>query len=172
MREIRRMAIEDFGRDHWSAFAYLETRCVDHRGHPDTRHMRADLKRHPGKGHLLSNESTRPYPTRLRDGTEVHDHDDWDCVDDLEAVGLVRTKGTGTHPRWALTERGAEMAARLRAHLAHERRYATFDPSHTGAGRDTARRADPPGSRDANPTEYGRQNGGVTREPMNSPTRR
>ena len=72
MREIRRMAIEDFGHDHWSAFAYLETRCVNHRGRPDTRHMRVDLKRHPGKGHQLSNESTRPYPTRLRDGTEVH----------------------------------------------------------------------------------------------------
>ena len=51
MREIRRMAIEDFGHDHWSAFAYLETRCVNHRGRPDTRHMRVDLKRHPGKGH-------------------------------------------------------------------------------------------------------------------------
>ena len=54
------MAIEDFGHDHWSAFAYLETRCVNHRGRPDTRHMRVDLKRHPGKGHQLSNESTRP----------------------------------------------------------------------------------------------------------------
>ena len=153
MKQSRHIGMGEFGRDHWSAFAYLETRCVDHGGRPDTRHMRTDLERHPGKGHLLSKESTRSYPTRLRDGTDVHEHDDWDCIDALEAEGLVRTEGTGPHPRWTLTERGTAMAARLRAHLAHERRYATFDPDHTGPGRHTAGGADPAGLRDANPTE-------------------
>ena len=70
------MAIDDFGDDHWSAFAYLEMRCVNHSGRPDTRQRRVDLKRHPGKRHLLSNESTRPYPPPPRDGTKVHNHHD------------------------------------------------------------------------------------------------
>jgi hypothetical protein len=38
--------IEDFGRDHWSAFAYIEVRIVDHNGVARREHLRCIHKRH------------------------------------------------------------------------------------------------------------------------------
>ena len=119
--------IQDFGIDHWSTFAYLETRVVDHRGIPENKHMRSDPDRHPGHGHLVSILGYRKYPTRLRIG-ELKDHDDWDCVDDMEVAALIKISGTGLFPKWKLTDLGRTIASQLRAHLAQKRKYATFEP--------------------------------------------
>ena len=102
------IALADFGKDHWSAFAYLETVCVDYGGVPEIKRMRTHYERHPGLVDYLhfSHSKGKDYPTRIKGGREVHDHDDWDCVDDLNREGLVKIKGTGIHPQWEFNVSG------------------------------------------------------------------
>lgn len=105
-----------WSKDHWSTFAYLETRAVDHGGGINFSHMRCDIARHPGYAHSgCSREfGGGPYPTRLKNGFEMKDHDDWDCLEDLAAAGLIENKGTGMNPVVKLTEKGREIANKLR----------------------------------------------------------
>lgn len=112
-----------FGKDHWSTFAYLETRCVDYEGRPDNRHMRCDPRRHPGLSHIKWNGD---YPTRLFGMVELPKHDDWDCVDDLVAAGLMELDGTGIHPVVKLTNLGHTVAAALRKHKAAGKNFSDF----------------------------------------------
>lgn len=64
-----------FGKDHWSTFAYIETRCVDHKGVPDRNHMRTDRDRHPALAGNMALTIQKKYPTLAR-GCEIPDHDD------------------------------------------------------------------------------------------------
>lgn len=117
-----------WGKDHWSLLAYVETVCVDKHGEIDLQRMRCDADRHPqyvylrGFGDELHSEK---YPTLLRDG-ELPDHDDWDCLDDLENAGLVENVGFTMRPKYAMTDRGHEIAAALRKHKATGGQYAKF----------------------------------------------
>jgi hypothetical protein len=122
--ERPRPTLETFGQDHWSTFGYIETRIVDHRGVPDLRHMRCDKDRHPFKAHV---EGPTP-PTRLRDGTELPDHDDWDCLDDLVLAGLLESTGTAVNPTFKLTDEGHRIAALLRKHKGSGGSFSTFAP--------------------------------------------
>lgn len=113
-----------WGRDHWSTFAYVETRIVDHKGVPDRRHMRCDPALHPQFAHEGSRMGT-PSPTRLREG-ERQGHDDWSCLDDAEAAGLLRNAGTGLNRVYVLTDEGRRVADLLREHKRTGGRFATF----------------------------------------------
>ena len=70
-----RTDVSQFGKDHWSTFAYIETRCVDRKGRLEKRNMRCDVDRHPGHvwpympRELLA--GTKKYPTILRGGMEL-----------------------------------------------------------------------------------------------------
>lgn len=121
--------VEQWGKDHWSTFAYLETRAVDYKGVINHEHMRCDSDRHPG----LANSANRlgggkKYPTRLKNGAEKSDHDDWDCFEDLISVGLVTWEGTGMLPIVAFTDKGRVLAGRLRAFKAEGGNFAEFSP--------------------------------------------
>lgn len=121
----RPVPVETFGKDHWSTFAYIETRCVDHGGEPDRDHMRTDPKLNPGlagRGSLTGEK----HPTRLKDGGTLADHDDWSCAEDLEAAGLLEWKGTGMFPIFRLSDKGKAIAARLRAHKSAGGNFADF----------------------------------------------
>lgn len=115
--------IGEFGKDHWSTFGYLESRCVDCGGVVAIEKMRCDADRHPGLAHMGCDKK---YPTILRGGRELSDHDDWDCVDDLEAAGLLVQVGTGVNPRVRLTGYGWNIAGCLREHKAGGRAFAEF----------------------------------------------
>jgi hypothetical protein len=105
--------IADFGQDHWSTLAYLETRAVDHRGLLQREHMRVDPARHPLHAHRGSQGMVSP--TRLAANQELDNHDDYDVIDDLVAAGLLHPLGgTGLQPRVALTEEGWRVAGLLR----------------------------------------------------------
>lgn len=97
-----------FGADHWSTFAYVETRAVDHRGQLAHDHMRCHGGRHPmmlGAKHAvrgLSADGSR-YPTKIKASetpdaaglygvADLADHDDYDCLDDLVAAGLLEPR--------------------------------------------------------------------------------
>lgn len=132
-----RVPLVSFGKDHWSTFAYVETRCVDHKGVLDNNHMRTDQERHPALvGPRIPNMDGlgKRYPTRLRWNERLgrcdhlENHDDWDCVDDLEAVGLLEWKGTGINPMFKLTPLGAEIAGQLRRHKAMGKNFCEFTP--------------------------------------------
>lgn len=131
-RPAHAIPIDLFGKDHWSTFAYIETRCVDHKGEPDKNHMRTDPDLHPGLGGETQSRlmvyGKKKYPTRLNDGTEIHDHDDWNCIKDLETAGLLKWDGTGLFPVFVLTDKGKTVAGRLRAYKAGGGGFHTFKP--------------------------------------------
>ena len=68
---------ELWGRDHHSTLMYVETRAVDYSGRLDDRHMRSGP------------DTVTKYPTRLKDGSTIAGHDDYDCLRDAEALGLL-----------------------------------------------------------------------------------
>jgi hypothetical protein len=145
-----RVPMERWGKDHWSTLAYLETRIVDYRGKIAHDHMRCHAGRHPAmlhakrRGLLFGTGDGSQYPTKLRDG-ELADHDDYDCIDDMIAAGLVTatmppapaaTLVTGlveaelmTRATYALTPLGQAIAGQLRAHKGNGGNWRSFEPS-------------------------------------------
>lgn len=122
--------LERFGKDHWSTFAYVETRIVDYGGWLDTRHLRG------------CNGDASDYPTRLRgtfgEITLLTGHDDTDCLTDLVAAGLIeggratkrdhRDEIVALTYQYTLTTRGHVLAGALRAHKATAGNFQTFGP--------------------------------------------
>lgn len=130
--------IEEWGMDHWSLLAYIEYRAVNYKGVLDKMHLRI---RNP----MVANSTNYPMPrpewnpawgTRLRgylrlDGTKnedliLHDHDDLDCIEDMEAAGLVENLGTGLNPACKLTAKGLRFAAALSKHKQEGSTFAQF----------------------------------------------
>jgi hypothetical protein len=134
-----------FGTDHWSTFAYVETRAVEHKGLLDHDHMRCHAGRHPVMLHAKRRVSAGSadgsrYPTRIKasatpgaDGrygvTEVPDHDDYDCLDDLIAGRPARTPDA---------RRRSRRLVRRRRPWLHRQRRRRGDPPRV---RDRPRRA-------------------------------
>lgn len=140
-----------FGKDHWSTFCYVETRCVDHKGFIEKPKMRTDAARHPLLAHVtpFSTFSGKDYPTILYGGAQLKDHDDWDCLADLEAAGFLtidrktlpsqmldippgkRGKMSGLvnktyNPKVRMTELGCKVAGDLRAHKIRGGTFSNF----------------------------------------------
>jgi hypothetical protein len=114
--EARRIPPEEFGRDHHSTLLYIETRCVDSDGAPKREQMRCHPDRHPHyqtRMQVLMGWKDE-YQTRLANGAREPNHDDWDCLEDLEAAGLLISVGTGFNPQYKLTDAGWAEAGRLR----------------------------------------------------------
>jgi len=116
----------DFGKDHWSTFGYIETRCVDHGGSPQRESMRCHANRHPML--VGRNGDGSAHPTRLKGDKTLTHHDDWDCVDDLAREGLLENLGSAVNPRYRLTPRGRAIAAQLRAHKEAGGNFGAFTP--------------------------------------------
>lgn len=137
--------IDQWGRDHWSTFAYIETCIVDDGGKPDIRRMRTDVSLHPNMGPHecvdgMGAIDGAQYPTRLRGGATASPHDDWSCLDDAEAEGLIQNEGTGTNRRYVLTNKGRPVANALRDYLARNRTSRGFDPFPSTAPTEQAER--------------------------------
>lgn len=120
-----------FGKDHWSTFAYICQRVIDHDGIPNKQHMRCDPNIHPGHvnispfGEVLDGGK---YPTRLKFGQNVHGHDDWSCLEDFEAHGMLVNNGTGLNPKYMLTDLGWDCWHTLDRWIAtHDSWSATFE---------------------------------------------
>lgn len=115
--------VADWGRDHWTTFAYLAHVIVNEQGQPNILKMRCDRDLHPvlAGSHVM--RSQKKYPTQLRrnpDGTRrlQEDHDDWSCCEDFAEVGLVEEIGTGTHPVYRFTELGWKLWFDFQRHIA------------------------------------------------------
>ncbi len=123
-----------WGKEHWALLGYVETRCVDNKIRPktswaelDRNHMRCDVDRHPQHANSANRSvPSKKYPTRLAEGIELKDHDDYDCLDDLESHGLIIIGGTGMFPTVKMTKLGLEVSSELRAHKASGKNFAEF----------------------------------------------
>lgn len=150
-----RLPIDQWGKDHWSAFAYIETRCVDNKGVLKNANMRTHAGRHPlfmARGFGTPGDGSR-YPT-IHKGGELTDHDDWDCLYDIVQMGLLVIVQPKDDALWdvpvgsrgpiqyqgripmkelkvkvKLTAAGSQIAGELRAHKAKQRTYQEFSPS-------------------------------------------
>ena len=119
-----------WGKDHWSTFAYIETRCVDGMrglGKPKPAHIQTNHNRHPFMGNVHDGSA---YGIRLKGGETLPgpDYDEWDCIDDMENNGLINNIGTGINPVYRMTKRGNHIAGHLRAYKTQGGNYATFYP--------------------------------------------
>lgn len=115
---------DKWGPDHRSTLLYIETRLVDGDGRPQNDKMRTNPRRHKAlQGRIagMMRWSDDEYSSRLANGDRESGHDDWDCVDDMIAAGLILSRGTGLHPRYELTDAGWAEAHRLRRELADRR---------------------------------------------------
>ena len=133
--------MSDWGKDHWTTLAYVETCVVDQHGYLDSRRMRSADERYPTRLAGFSRDPQRA----------VANHSDWDCVQDFIVAGLVMpaegTTAKGRLPfkefearaaklataaaryqqtRFALTEQGIVVCAALRAHKARGGNFAEF----------------------------------------------
>ena len=131
-----RIGIEAFGKDHWALLGYVETLCVDGAlgvGTLDNRRVRCNPARHPLKvgpyspGGWSPRSGTRlqGFADRCDPQLQLGEHDDWDCLDDLEAAGLVSTVNLANG--WIkMTAAGIGRAAQIRAHKAGGGNFASF----------------------------------------------
>ena len=131
--------MDRWGQDHWSTLVYFETLTVDRKGLINNAQMRCDARIHR---HFVimtrfgSEASQGKYPTRLKDGVEQANHDDWSCLEDMIAAGLVNgwfrqmnEETFGNSQAYVeLTELGRALSQQLRAHKASGETYATFVP--------------------------------------------
>jgi hypothetical protein len=143
---MHQVNVSDFGKDHWSLLAYVETLCVDSGengvGEIDKRRLRCNPKRHPvhavneaRTGGWKDDYSTRLSGYFLPNGKNdksrmVYSHDDWDCLDDLEGAGMLEVMSE-VNGFVILSDRGREMVARIRAHKSKGGVFATFNPAAT-----------------------------------------
>ena len=133
--------IEQWGKDHWSTFAYVETRIVDYKGEIDNNHLRVDFRRHPAfavrRARFGGDGSNGDqYPTLLRpreDGEKglatLPGHDDVDCILDAVTAGLLEEHGTGLYPIFRMTKLGSLVAGELRLHKGRGGNFCEFMPS-------------------------------------------
>lgn len=131
--------MKDWGKDHWSLLLYIETRCVDHHGILDLDHMRDKLMRGErsnitGAGKWKDEYSTRLHGYWKEDGSTdpsrmVKGHDDHDCLDDIEAAGMVKNVGSGMNPQCVMTDLGYKYVTELRKWKAKGEQCSTFVPT-------------------------------------------
>ena len=132
--KVLSIPISLWGKDHWSTFAYLETCLVDHGGKIELPRMRCNPILHRQFEHFFDGSK---YPTRLKGKKEQADHDDWSCVEDMQAAGLlkmtsrkVRQGFSGTHDASVqFTDIGYAIAGQLRKHKGQGGNFSEFEPT-------------------------------------------
>ncbi len=124
--EVDTIPIENWGKDHWSTFAYAETLATDHKGIiiPVPLRMRTNHETHFFMKNPIDGSV---YPTILRNGDTVQGHDDWDCLDDAVENGLLINIGSGLNRAFKMTEKGRKFADSLRDHKSKGGTFKNFN---------------------------------------------
>ena len=123
---------EHWGHDHATLLLYVETRHLDHGGEIKPDNLRTHRKRHPHEwGARRDGDAAKEwkpeYGTRIVDGSRpCTDHDDWDCLDDMEEQELLIHTGA---PGFlvALSALGVEVAGELRKFKGRGNPVSEFD---------------------------------------------
>lgn len=133
--------MDQWGKDHWSTLGYVEAVSVENAGFQvgsdprmktnrrHTRVLAACPRPKRTAGFTLGVVMEPEHATRLKDGTQIPNHDDWACLQDFVGAGLFQ-HGAEVEPKKVLklSERGLALTAALRAHKADGGSFATFDP--------------------------------------------
>lgn len=142
MKTLARIPMKDFGKDHWSTLAYVETLCVESSqkgvGTLDWKHVRVNENNHPLQAINFRTTHVawkRDFGSMLRgyfrpDGSvntrrRRGDHDDIDCLDDLEQEGLIELLSMA-NGFVKLTDKGRRISGLLREHKSKGGSFATF----------------------------------------------
>jgi len=113
----------DWGKDHWSILAFLETMAVDNKGLVKVAHMRTHPDVHPKYVHHCIEKL---YPTRLRGGSNLAGHDDWSCMEDMIDVGMIFALMRDRRVWIYFTPFGLDVVGALRAFKARGGLYRDF----------------------------------------------
>jgi len=134
--------IQLWGKDHWSTFAFIEDADRELDGRVKPQHMRCHSRVHRG---FSTNRGPTgdDYPTRLKENVELDQHDDWSCLEDMSAEGLVAVffqhrLGGRSGSEWSntsemkcrafLTEKGSALADQLLSYKRSGGNYHGFEP--------------------------------------------
>lgn len=119
--------VEKWGKDHWSLLAYIETCCVDQEGHFELVRIRVNPNTHPlcAVGKLSPRKWMPSYGTILNDGTVLEEHDDINCLNDLEKAGMIYVKSL-VNGFAQLSPLGIKVSALLREHKIAGKMYRDF----------------------------------------------
>lgn len=119
-----------WSRDHWTTLSYIETVMVDFAGFQVGADAR--MKSNRRNFRVMSQECPKPkrasngsaqamvmdpsYATKLNDGQQVPNHDDWACVQDMAAEGLFVQLPDDVQPGTILrfSEKGHKVANAFR----------------------------------------------------------
>jgi hypothetical protein len=144
IQETKNVEVKDFSKDHWSLLGYIESRVNSNQvapftGELDRRHIRINENTHSHLcgGHLPREISSwqESWGTRLKGfwtekGTDesrrLSQHDDFDCLEDLEAAGIIKIMST-VNMFIMLTEYGVKVASKLREHKMAGNNFADFE---------------------------------------------
>lgn len=135
--------LSHWGRDHWTTFAYVETVMADMAGFQvgadarmksnrrNFRVMQRDCpnpKRASNSGHAMMLVMEPQHATKLNDGQQVSNHDDWACVQDMAAEDLFVQGPDDVEPGVVLqfSEKGNQVANALREFKRNGGKYADF----------------------------------------------
>lgn len=141
-----RIPFSKFGRDHWALLAQVDRARADAAAASPLDPRR--LRRKPQRRTLFSStfpDHPGPYRWGRRAGTRLrgfvsreqtpecylHEHDDFDCLDDLWEVKLIlpdRNCMMTWCLIWQLTKLGDAVAAALRRHVRAGGSFSTFVP--------------------------------------------
>jgi len=133
--------MKDFGRDHWSLLLYVETCILDNQRSPGIGGLDAKFMRVNPSSHPLHCSTNFPYwikwdpmyGSRLKNYKDnsheniVLDHDDIDCLEDLESAGLLKIVSL-INLFVELTELGKTMCSQIRNCKISGGSYSTFEP--------------------------------------------
>jgi hypothetical protein len=119
------IAIDNWGKDHWSLLAFFETQVVEKKNAIDVRKIRInDSKRGFGNGNGHGWKDS--WGTRLKNGSILGDHDDIDVMNELEAEGFCINMFTDLNPIIDLTEKGLAVVADIRKHKSRGGNFSNF----------------------------------------------
>lgn len=104
----------EFGKQHWSLLAFIETQVVDKCFPLDHRRMSCNEKKRGisnGAPFGWKNE----WSTENKEGKqEILGHDDIDCFEELEKEGYIKNQGTLLNMYPLITDKGWKACAELR----------------------------------------------------------
>jgi hypothetical protein len=117
---------KEFGKQHWSLLAYIETQVVDRSFPIDHRRMSCNEKK---RG--ISNGAPfgwdNKYSTENNKGEQlILGHDDIDCFEELESEGYIKNQGTLLNMYPSITDKGWKACAELRKFKGNGGNYIDF----------------------------------------------
>ena len=134
-----------WGKDHWSTLAYIDTVITDYVYFPIIKNDRMRTTKNNliilhnngiykkekfirDGSYIKSEVEVKEYPTRLNDGTEIKDHDDFSCIVDFAKEGLLNKdeKHITVDSKIKLSKLGRDVINKLREHKSKGKNFADF----------------------------------------------